>query len=233
MIRKTRAGRPAARRTAEASAGAESLTDQAYRAIEELIVTLQLAPGTSASEAELSARVGIGRTPIREALQRLAREKLVAILPRRGILVSEINVGTQLRLLELRREVERLLVRRAARLATAEMRLRFAAIDKGMQAAARTNDDLAFMRLDREFNLLCIDAAENEFAAAAMALMNGLSRRFWYQHYRRVADMPLAARLHGAVARAIAAGDAEAAAAASDRLVDYIAEFTRAAVDPG
>ncbi len=224
--------RKTARRRADHAAPiAESLTDQAYRAIEELIVTLRLAPGMSASEAELSTRVGIGRTPIREALQRLAREKLITILPRRGILVCEINVGTQLRLLEARREVERLLARRAARRATPDMRAQFAHIAAGMQAAAKTNDDLAFMRFDRAFNLLVIDAAQNEFAAGAMALMHGLSRRFWYLHYKRVADMPLAARLHGAVARAIASGDEKTAAAASDRLLDYIEAFTRSTVD--
>ncbi len=210
-----------------------SLTDQAYRRIEELIVTLQLAPGESASEAELSARIGIGRTPIREALQRLAREKLVSILPRRGIVVSEINVGTQLRLLETRREVERLIVRRAARRGTPAMRAVFAELAQGMQEAARTNDDIAFMRLDRELNLLVIEAAENEFAAGAMTLMHGLARRFWYQHYKRVADMPLAARLHADVARAIAAGDEKRAATASDLLIDYIEDFARAAVDDG
>jgi len=77
----------------------ESLTDRAYRALEEEIVTLRLPPGTVVSEAMLSKRLGIGRTPIREALHRLARERLVQILPRRGIVVSEINVLAQLRLL--------------------------------------------------------------------------------------------------------------------------------------
>jgi DNA-binding GntR family transcriptional regulator len=82
-----------------------SLTDRAYRDLEEMIVTLQLLPGSAVSETALSQRLGIGRTPIREALQRLARERLVTILPRRGIIVSEINVKSQLRLLEVRREV--------------------------------------------------------------------------------------------------------------------------------
>ena len=61
-----------------------SLTDRAYADLEEMIVTLKLAPGRAVSESELSQRLGIGRTPIREALQRLAREELVVILPRRG-----------------------------------------------------------------------------------------------------------------------------------------------------
>jgi DNA-binding GntR family transcriptional regulator len=101
--RSTDAGRePAAAATRRAL---ESLTERAYRQIEELIVTLQIPPGTVVSEASLSERLAIGRTPIREALQRLARERLVVVLPRRGIMVSEINVRTQLRLLEVRREL--------------------------------------------------------------------------------------------------------------------------------
>ena len=87
-------------------APAQSLTDRAYAEIEEMIITLRLAPGSAISESELSAHLGIGRTPIREALQRLARERLVSIFPRRGIIVTEINVASQLRLLEVRRELE-------------------------------------------------------------------------------------------------------------------------------
>ena len=69
-------------------APAQSLTDRAYADLEEMIVTLKLAPGSAVSEQELANYLGIGRTPIREALQRLARERLVSILPRRGIIVS-------------------------------------------------------------------------------------------------------------------------------------------------
>ena len=65
-----------------------------------------------------------------------------------------------------------------------------------MRQAAEVEDDLAFMRLDRRFNLLMAQASRNEFAVRSMGLMNALSRRFWYQHYKEVADLPLAARLH-------------------------------------
>lgn len=206
----------------------ETLTDRAYRAIEEQIVTLKLPPGAVISEAVLSKRLRIGRTPIREAIQRLARERLMVIMPRRGIMVSEVNVHTQLRLLEVRRELERLIARGAARRATAGERAQFAAIAAGMEKAGRKNDETVFMRLDREFNLLVLQAARNEFAAGAMVLMQGLSRRFWYIHYKEAADLPLAARLHADIARAIAGADRAAAGTASDRLMDYIEAFTRA-----
>ena len=152
-------------------------------------------------------------------------------MPRRGIVVSEIDPIRQLRLLEARREIERFLARSAAKRATPLQRLQFEAIADGMDDAARNADDIVFMRLDREFNLLVLDAAGNEFAASAMNLMNGLSRRFWYMHYKQAADLPLAARLHAAIARAIAGADQNVAGHSSDMLVDYIQAFARATID--
>lgn len=226
---------PARRKTTTTKSGPDldaSLTDRAYSRLEELIVTLQLAPGEVVSEATLGERLRIGRTPIREALHRLARERLVVILPRRGIIVSEINVGAQLRLLEVRREIERLIARSAAERASTAERAQFLALAKAFEAAARTDDETAFMRTDRAFNDLSLVAARNEYATGAMTLMHSLSRRFWFIHYRQAADMPLAAKLHAAVARAIAKGNGAASATASDRLVDYIEAFTRSTVAP-
>ena len=222
------ASRTRRRRPPAEGADSDTLAERAYRELEEQIVTLRLAPGTVVSEAILSKSLGIGRMPIREALQRLARERLVVIMARRGVFVSEVNVRSQLRLLEVRREVERLLARSAARRATPEQRAEFERIVAGMEHSAASDDDATFMRLDRAFNLLVIAAARNEYATGAMTLMHGLSRRFWYIHYKEVADLPLAARLHADIARAIAAGDEQAAAQASDRLMDYIESFTRA-----
>jgi DNA-binding GntR family transcriptional regulator len=209
----------------------ETLTDRAYRLVEELIVTLALPPETILSEQSLAARLGIGRTPIREALQRLARDGLVVILPRRGILVSQINLKTQMRLLEVRRELERLMARGAAERATPQEAAQFATIAREMRRASDASDDMTFMRLDRQFNELVSEAARNEFASRAMGLMHGLSRRFWYQHYRESGDLPLSARLHAEVAEAIAKRNPDAAAKASDRLLDYIESFTRKTIE--
>jgi DNA-binding GntR family transcriptional regulator len=206
----------------------ESLTEQAYAQIEEAIVTLQIAPGTTVSELSLSEMTGIGRTPIREAIQRLAREHLILILPQRGLLVPEIDIKKQLKLLKTRREVERLICRSAARSATPQERDVFMQLAAEFAEASRTNDDVSFVRLDREFNELCLIAARNEFAEASMRLMHGLARRFWYFHYKQAADLPEMARLHGAVAKAIADGDVDRAGQALDALLDNIEEFTRA-----
>src|SRR6516225_1333742 len=215
------------RSVAIASTSEVTLTDRAYHEIEELIVTLQLPPGTVLSELVLADRLGIGRTPIREALQRLSRDGLVNILPRRGVLVSEIDLRAQLRLLEVRRELERLMARGAAERAGEEERAQFSEIAAGMYRASENEDDVSFMRLDQQFNTLVSLATRNEFASRSMGLMHGLSRRFWYQHYREAADLPLCARLHAAVAEAIANRDPDKAAEASDRLIDYIESFAR------
>jgi len=208
-----------------------SLTDQAYTLLEEMIVRLQLPPGSAVSEAMLSAQLGIGRTPIREALHRLARDRLVQILPRRGVIVSSIDVVSQLRLLEVRREIDRLSARAAARRSQADERTQFAQMAEQFRAAGRKGDDVTFLRVDREFNELCLKAARNEFAEMAMMPLHSLSRRFWYVHYRQAADLAETAELHAAIAQAIALGDEGAAARAADALLDSVEAFTRSTVD--
>src|SRR5215510_13434526 len=208
----------------------ETLTERAYNRLEEMIVTLNLAPGAVLSEPALSATLGIGRTPIREALQRLAHEGLVRVLPRKAIIITDTDPKRQLLVLEVRRELERLLARASAERATEAERRRFRGIADGMEAAARTSDDIAFLRLDRELNALLADAAHNEYAARSMRFLNGHSRRFWYLHYKQAADLPKCARLHADEARAIAKGNLARAMAASDKLIDYVETFTRTTV---
>jgi DNA-binding GntR family transcriptional regulator len=208
-----------------------SLTQRAYRRIEEMIVTLQLQPGEILSEAALADQLEIGRTPIREALQALGREGLVTILPRRGILVSELDVQRQLKLLEVRRELERLMARKAARRARADEREAFVEIADGMRRGADAADEIAFMRYDRQLNLLLCRAARNEFLENAMALTHGLSRRFWFQHHKEVGDLPLCATLHANLSEAVGLAREAEAAEASDKLLDYVENFTRKTLD--
>jgi DNA-binding GntR family transcriptional regulator len=221
--------------SAEGSDGAGEaglpLTEKAYRQLEELITTLALPPGMVLGEQSLVQRLGIGRTPVREALQRLVRDGLVVVMPRRGILVSEINVRSHLRLLETRRVLERLVACLAAERATPEERGAFATIAADMRSVAADSDDIAFMRLDHLFNELIAAASRNEFAKRSLASMAALSRRFWYLHYKEAADLAFTANLHADVCEAIAAREIDEAGAASDRLIDYIESFARKTLD--
>ena len=109
----------------------------AYRAIEELIVTQRLRPGSMISENQLAEQLGCGRTPVREALQRLQFEGYVEIHPRRGVLVAPIDVVKQLELLEVRGPMEKLVVAaRGRRAPPTEERAAMRALADEIRAAA-------------------------------------------------------------------------------------------------
>ncbi|MCG5079060.1 GntR family transcriptional regulator [Paraburkholderia sp. RG36] len=196
-----------------------------------MIVTLEFPPGALLSEPELGKRLGVSRTPVGEALQRLAREGLVTILPRRGIVVSEISVSDQLRLLELRREISRFIARMGAMRASDEERLELRQVARAFQEAAAARDTAALMSADKTFHDLFAACAHNSFAYNAINSMEALMRRFWYAHSASEADFIQSSRLHAELARAVAKGDETAAAAASDALSDYCEDFVRTALD--
>jgi DNA-binding GntR family transcriptional regulator len=204
-----------------APAEAESLTDRAYVLLEEMIATLQLAPGTLVSEAELSAQLGIGRTPVREAMQRLARERLLVVLPRRGCIVTPIRPEEEVMLIETRRAIETLVVEAAARRATDAERRRFGEIAAQMKHALRTQDFDAFARLDTELNRLCIAACRNELAGSMMQVIAPLNRRFWFTHHGRTLSRE-GVEAHVDIALALSRGDAEAALVGTERLLRYV-----------
>jgi len=204
-----------------------TLTGEAYRRLEEMIVTLELAPGAIVSEAILSERIGIGTTPIREALQRLAREYLVQILPRRGVVVTSIDVRQQLQVLETRRELDRLIARAAARRSTPAERRRIAALADAMAERVAAGDVRGFLRLDGELNALAARAARNEIAASTVATLHSVSRRFWFYHHQDNHRAAQTMALHVALAQAIASGEDTVAGAASDALTDQLFEFAR------
>jgi DNA-binding GntR family transcriptional regulator len=209
---------------------AASLTLRAYRLLEEAIVTQQIAPGSTVTEAQLSELIGMSRMPTREAVRRLARENLLVVLPKRGIVVRPIDAQAQLRLLETRREVERLLARLVARESNDAQKATLRELAARFEAAAQRADTLAFVHADKSFNELCLASCGNDFVIDAMRLMQGPSRRFWFQRSRDAEILAESASLHAALALAMASGEADAAARASDRLLDSAERFARRAI---
>jgi len=207
------------------------LADWVYRQLEERIVTLQLRPGALLSEAELGQQVGVSRTPVAAALQRLAREGLVNILPQRGVVVTEISLTDQLRVLELRCEFSRFLARMGARRAKLDQRARMRRLAEGFEAAAERGDQGALLQVDKEFHELFSGCAQNSFASSLMDPLDSLARRFWFAHTTGSDDPEQSAKLHAEIARAIADGDEEGAAAASDALSGYLESFARQTLD--
>jgi DNA-binding GntR family transcriptional regulator len=195
-----------------------------------MIVTLELAPGSVCSESDLSTRIGIGRTPLREALQRLQAQRLVTTLPRRGIVVSDINIVDYFALLETRLVLDRLVATKAARRATPQQRETLEVTAAAMQRAAERGDMNEYMRLDTEFDRCVEAAARSAFAHQASMPLHAHCRRFWYL-YKHNGDLRRSAGLHAALMRAVAAGDEDAAGKASDALVHYLEEFARTVLD--
>lgn len=193
-----------------------SLAQQAYELLEEKLVTLQLAPGALLSEGELIEMTGIGRTPVREAIQRLANQDLFQVIPRKGLMVTPVSRTGMLHILEARKPLERLVVHRAALNARDEQRSTLAAIARDMAMVHDRLDD--FLRLDYELDQLVDECASNPFATAALAPFRSHSRRFWYFHRQQV-KLADAITAHASLARLIARRDAGGAEKASDATI--------------
>lgn len=211
----------------------ETLSDRAYRQIEEMLVTLEIPPGTLMSELELAKRLGISRTPVGEALNRLSRTGLVTVLPRRGFIATEISVTHQLRLLELRREVARLVARLAAMRALPAQREALLDVSRQFARAVKTGDEHEYMAADQTFHQLVAECAHNDFAVQALETLDSQTRRFWFAHRHQAgAELPVIAPLHTQLAAAIEQGDADKACALSDALSECLERFVRATIDP-
>lgn len=179
-----------------------SLSDDAYRELRNLIVTLQLAPGAVVDEGELQERLGIGRTPIREAIQHLERDQLLRVAPRRGVFVTDVDPAQLGLLFETRAVVEPY----AARLAA----------DRGSDAnwdemalvlakAGRVTDPSKLLELDRRCHEIMWSAAQNPYLTNTVDNLYTHSERVWHLYLRNVADMHGALDDHKAVLDALRA----------------------------
>jgi DNA-binding GntR family transcriptional regulator len=194
----------------------ESLAGQAYRLLEEQFVTLRLKPGELIAEKDLMDKAGIGRTPVREAIQRLSAEGLLQVIPRKGLMVTPLRRSDLSQIIEARRVLERLLVVKAAERATSDQRQALAVLAVQIEAAA---DDLdSFFRLDQRLNELLDEACNNRFLVNALTAMHSQCRRLWYLHRRRL-DLPRSAQLHGGLARAVAQSNGAGAIRALDEII--------------
>ena len=212
-------------------ANGQSLVRQAYARIEDLIISLALEPGAIATEARIAEAIGMGRTPVREALQQLVREGLVEVLPKRGIRISRVDPKKQLRMLEFRRQVERFIARSAALNATEAERLAFGTYAAQFGAIALSGDNAAFIGVDDAFTAAMADCSDNEYASDALKLTHGLSRRFANAYAFEVDGLRNNAIRHADLATAISEGNAARAVEKIDALIDDVVAFTKSKLD--
>jgi DNA-binding GntR family transcriptional regulator len=201
---------------------------KAYLGLERLIVTLELAPGAVVTERVLIERLSLGRTPVREAIQRLTWEGLLEVRPRAGIVVAPLNAGDWLRVIDARRGVEIVLARSAARFLTADAATRFQATAVAMHEAVVTNDVLGFLEADKALDEALERAADNPFAARVAAPLQTHSRRFWYR-FQSGTGLAESAANHVALIGAILERDEERAGVEADRLMSLLRLHAQAA----
>lgn len=185
---------------------ARSQSEEAYLRIRDRIVTLDMPPGSVVNEARLREELGIGRTPIREALQRLARENLVRSIPHRGTFVTDVNITDLARITEVRMVLEAHAARLAAeKLAAADR----AAIEELLHIVERggVSDQRELMRLDQRVHRLVYRAARNPFLESTLERYFNLSLRLWYLVLDREVRLREAVDEHVELLKAILAGD--------------------------
>ncbi|CAN5647721.1 GntR family transcriptional regulator [soil metagenome] len=206
-----------------------SLGEQAYERIRRMIVRLDLAPGAVIAEDDLQTRLGIGRTPIREALQRLAREQFVTVVPRRGAFVTGIDVDELALLYETRAVLEPYAARLAASRGTeaAHWAPMVAALDRAGRPDVRADE---LIDIDQRCHELIWAAAGNRFLTDTLDTLYAQSDRVWHMYLAEVADMADAVTEHIAILAALRSGDADGAAALAEQHVRAFDAQIRAAV---
>jgi DNA-binding GntR family transcriptional regulator len=187
-----------------------SLADRAYATIRDLIVTLELQPGSLINERELIERIGIGRTPVREALRRLAQERLVEVYPRRGMFVTGVDVRELARLSEVRAVLEPEAARLAAERASDAER---AGLRELIGEIGTELDDRALMALDGRVHRAVYGCAHNDLLAATLERYYVLALRIWMVALDRQHELKDAVEEHRTLLEAIHDGDGECAAA--------------------
>ncbi len=207
----------------------EAVSLRAYRAVERAIVTLDLAPGSMTTENALVERIGFGRTPLREAIQRLAWEGLIEIRPRAGLAIAPLNAGDWLRVLDARIGIETTLARSAARFATPQATLALERAAQDMRRAVVASDVIGFLEADKALDEAMALAADNPFAARVAAPLQTHSRRFWFRFQRDTGLAESAGRHVDLIARILARDEAGAAAQA-EHLMHLLRQHAEAAV---
>lgn len=197
------------------------LSDKAYHLIRTKIITLELPPLSAIDEQALMEDLQLGRTPIREALQRLAAEDLVYYAPRRGMFVADISITDLQKIFEARMVLEGFCARLAAQRATPKQLEQMTAVIRQLDQVS-TDDGRALMALDEQFHELMYQAADNEFLADALRRLHALSLRLWHLVLDRLGDVRKAMEQHIEIAEALQTRDEARAEALIQR---HVSEF--------
>ncbi len=200
------------------------MADRAYAELRDRIVTLRIAPGAPIDEDVLGSELGIGRTPVREAIKRLALENLVTVFPRRGTFASEINITDLADISDVRIQLEGHAAYRAAQRLTDGQRAELDELLTVMAGSVGSRDTVALMALDARIHRFVHHCAGNPYLEETLGRYLNLSLRIWHLVLERLPHLLARVHEHEELLRAIAAGDPERARAV---IVEHIETFER------
>lgn len=196
--------------------------------LEEAIVDCLIEPGSVMTETEISEFLNLGRTPVREALMKLANENLVR-LSRAGVVIPELNPMTMLKLLEPRSLIESLCIDKAIdRMNEADKR----EVENVIVTLSHldADDRNAFMDVLRQMHHILARSSKNEFILASIKTTQALSRRFWC-YYATAKDQAYCTDLYIRQMNALLISDKDTALNASAELISYLQDFTKAQLE--
>jgi DNA-binding GntR family transcriptional regulator len=211
-----------------AAADGGLIADRAYVVMRDLIVRLELPPGTALREDELMHSLALGRTPLREAVKRLALEGLVEVRPRSGTYVTAIEASDIVHIAEVRAELEAQAARLAAKRMDATLRATATMLDIELQAIEGTVGIDAYMSLDERVHRFVWEGAGNPYLLDALERLWALSLRIWHLVLDRVAALPAAVHEQRALLDALVVGDARRAGA---RMREHVQAFEAEILD--
>jgi DNA-binding GntR family transcriptional regulator len=209
------------------STPAEQLADRAYFMLRDRIVDLRLPPGATLREDELMREMGIGRTPLREAVKRLALEHLVEVRPRRGTQVTDVHAEDIARFAEVRAELEAHAARLAAERLREDLRAEAEVLAAELEGAS-DQDAAALMRLDERIHRFSWRASDNPYLEATLEGYYALSLRVWHLVLDRVPELPGAVHEHAVLLDALLSGDG---ARAETLMREHVNAFERQVLD--
>ncbi|WP_028660564.1 GntR family transcriptional regulator [Nocardioides insulae] len=206
-----------------------SLADRAYHQVRDRLILLDIAPGEAVNEAALAAELGVGRTPLREGLKQLERDRLVVSYPRRGTFATRVDLTDLADISEMRRVLEPLAAARAARHATAAVRSELA--ERAEQIAAlepETEERRALMAYDLTVHRLIYRAAGNPHMEETLVRLDNLATRIWCLVLDRLPSVGEHIREHVGLLQAILDGEPDRAGALAGEHVAHFEESVRA-----
>lgn len=198
------------------------LSDRAYAALRDRLISLDIQPGAPIDEDALTRQLGVGRTPVREAVRRLALEGLVAVYPRRGTFAASIDLTSLSDITDVRCQLEPHAAARAAALADASDRREAAALMDELERASASQQSL--IELDARVHRFVHGCSRNPYLARDLDRYLNMSLRIWHLTFDRLPPLEDPVREHRALLEAIDRGDADAARAIA---LEHVLGFAR------